>query len=123
MSISNFINKEVKKIGPSASGSSASKDPLLDEIIQYTSLDVNFSLGEINFVLFQSSRKCETSPDVSIEFLTPDGDVLPSQLTENIQEPIEELPPTPPQQILSIDIRRLEAHFVSKTYESVATVK
>ncbi|EDW46783.1 GM20965, partial [Drosophila sechellia] len=123
MSISNFINKEVKKIGPSASVSSASKDPLLDEIIQYTSLDVNFSLGEINFVLFKSSQKCETSPDVSIEFLTPDGDVLPSQLIENVQEPIEELPRTPPQQILSIDIRRLEAHFVSKTYESVATVK
>ncbi|KMY92020.1 vacuolar protein sorting-associated protein 13 [Drosophila simulans] len=123
MSISNFINKEVKKIGPSASVSSASKDPLLDEIIQYTSLDVNFSLGEINFVLFKSSQKCETSPDVSIEFLTPDGDVIPSQLIENIQEPIEELPRTPPQQILSIDIRRLEAHFVSKTYESVATVK
>ncbi|XP_052841610.1 intermembrane lipid transfer protein Vps13 [Drosophila gunungcola] len=123
MSISNFINKEVKKIGPATSGTSSKAAPMLDEITQYTNLDVNFSLGEIYFVLFQSSTRSETSSDVSIEFLTPDSDQLPSQLTEPVAEPIERPPRTPPQQILSIDIRRLEAHFASRTYESVATVK
>ncbi|XP_017049520.1 vacuolar protein sorting-associated protein 13 [Drosophila ficusphila] len=124
MSISNFINKEVKKIGPVASPAQSIKTSSLDEITQYTNLDVNFSLGEINFVLFQSSVRSDSTSDVSIEFLTPEGEHLPSQLAAP-QEPAYEPPPlqTPPRQILSIDIRRLEAHFVSRTYESVATVK
>jgi len=77
MSISNFINKEVKKIGPSASSAPSAKASLVDEVTQYTNLEINFSLGEIYFVLFQSSRRSETSSDVSIEFLTPEGDAAP----------------------------------------------
>ncbi|XP_016940577.3 intermembrane lipid transfer protein Vps13 [Drosophila suzukii] len=125
MSISNFINKEVKKIGPSASSAPSAKASLVDEVTQYTNLEINFSLGEIYFVLFQSSRRSETSSDVSIEFLTPEGDPAPPQLSMNlpVEEPVERPPRTPPRQIISIDIRRLEAHFVARTYESLATVK
>jgi len=53
------------------------------------------------------------------------GDPAPPQLSMNlpVEEPVERPPGTPPRQIISIDIRRLEAHFVARTYESLATVK
>ncbi|XP_017078120.1 vacuolar protein sorting-associated protein 13 [Drosophila eugracilis] len=123
MSISNFINKEVKKISSVSSSGPIGKDNSLEEVIQYTNLDVNFSLGEIYFVLMQSSKRSLTTSDISIEYHTPEGEHHPSQIDDLTEEPIERPPRSPPQQILSIDICRLEAHFVSRTFESVASVK
>lgn len=124
MSISNFLNKEVKKMS-TGSGPGTKTSTTYDEILQYTNLDVSFTLGEIYFVLFQSSRRSETGSDVSIAYLTPSGMRLPAAVDEPPQEEDspDRTPRTPPRQLLSVDIRRLEAHFASRTYESVASVK
>ncbi|KAH8275295.1 hypothetical protein KR026_004712 [Drosophila bipectinata] len=120
VSISNFINKEVKKI---SSTQESKNEPLSGEIVQYTNLEVNFSLGNISFGLFQGIRS-EFSSTVSVEYLTPEGDRMPVPVVpdavEPTQEPVRDLPP---HQILSIEVRRLEAYFAARTYESVATVK
>ncbi|XP_017019677.1 intermembrane lipid transfer protein Vps13-like [Drosophila kikkawai] len=96
------FNKEVKKKIVLPTAQPAMPEVVPQEITQYTNMEVNFSLGEVYFVLFQSSRWNETRAKVSF---------------------LGELPAETGCQILSIDILRVEAYFVSRTYESVASVK
>lgn len=123
VSISNFINKEVKKI---SAPQESKKNPFAGEIVQYTNLEVNFSLGNISFSLFQGIIS-ENSSNVSIEYMTPEGDHLPLPGipgTPPTPAPTpEQVRDLPPHQILSVEVRRLEAYFATRSYESVATVK
>ncbi|KAH8237095.1 hypothetical protein KR038_004232 [Drosophila bunnanda] len=119
MSISTFLNKEVKKM---STGQSATAAVPYHEMTQYTNLDVNFSLGEINFVLLQSSRLGETSSHISVQYVDVSDTRSPTVTTRQTLEE-DRLPTSPAHQILSIDIRRLEAHFAARTYESVASIK
>ncbi|XP_017018537.1 intermembrane lipid transfer protein Vps13 [Drosophila kikkawai] len=114
MSISTFLNKEVKKMNVGATAQAATPAVAFDEITQYTNLDVNFSMGEIYFVLFQSDRWNETSTNNS---------GMPTIVEQALETPEEGHRVPTARQILSIEIRRLEAHFTSRTYESVAAVK
>ncbi|KAH8253644.1 hypothetical protein KR032_006328 [Drosophila birchii] len=116
MSLSNFINKEVKKMNAPQAATPAATH----EITQYTNLEVNFSLGEINFVLFQSSTWSETSSNISVHYIDAAGVRFPAESEPAASESRAVIPA---EQILSIDIRRLEANFTSRTYESVAEVK
>ncbi|XP_034653735.1 vacuolar protein sorting-associated protein 13 [Drosophila subobscura] len=126
-SLSNFINKEVIKFG---SNVGSSKATAVEEIIQYTNLEVNFSLKEISFGLYQSNRLCENDSDVTVEFLTPEGTQLPSpvdgpQTTTSTAEtsPEASFARRSSPQILSVQMHQLEATLAQRTYETVATVK
>ncbi|EDW71988.1 uncharacterized protein Dwil_GK10679 [Drosophila willistoni] len=118
-SLSNFINKEIKK--RNTESAVAIKKPLdIDEITQYTNVEVNFSLNEISLRLYQSQRLCENDSVVTQEFVTPEqepstslqhGDLLDIENTRRAQE------------ILSLQVLQVEAYLAQRTYETVATLK
>ncbi|XP_026840774.1 vacuolar protein sorting-associated protein 13 [Drosophila persimilis] len=126
-SLSSFLNKDVIKFGGSNGGNTATS--AVEEIIQYTNLEVNFSLKEISFGLYQSNRLCENDSDVTIEFLTPEGTAMPSpmdapQPKTTVEEPsLEAAFARRSPQILSVQVHQLEATLSQRTYETVATVK
>lgn len=119
-SISNFINREIKK----RSNLSVPKSVDAVEIVQYTNLEVNFSLKEISLTLYQSNKISEVSSNAATPFVTPELEV-PNYSVGAVAEIDSNITPCQQsaQQILSMQVLQLDACLAQRTYETVATLK
>lgn len=119
-SISNFINREIRK----RKIANPSKLSIDEEIIQYTNVEVNFSLKEIYIILNQSQKLCEVYSSSVTPFQTPDTDegmsaVTASETTLNSKITSSEQS----QSILSLQVLQVEAYMAQRTFETVAKLK
>ncbi|XP_030555732.1 vacuolar protein sorting-associated protein 13 [Drosophila novamexicana] len=126
-SISNFLNREIKK-RPAAPP--PSNTLIQEEIIQYTNVELNFSLKEISLTLFQSNAMCETSSGAtSTAFATPEQenissrDTFDTSLDEITTDMLVRRFSRPSEHILSIKVLQVEAYMAQRTYETVASAK
>ncbi|EDW02215.1 vacuolar protein sorting-associated protein 13 [Drosophila grimshawi] len=129
-SISNLINRELKR----RTNTSSARTVLDEELIQYTNVEVNFSLNQLSITLYQSSSNItgtDAASGAETPFVTPEqenmsiaqesstamdssglnSDVLLSDLSRASKH------------ILSLQILQLEAYMAQRTYETVASVK
>ncbi|XP_030388188.1 vacuolar protein sorting-associated protein 13 [Scaptodrosophila lebanonensis] len=119
-SISNFINKEIMR-RTTTLASPASKTLLEEELIQYTNVEVNFSLNEISVALFQSAKLCENNSGTSTTYTTPVMDFV--QLSAITVKSGTSNSLDNRQQILSMQILKLEAFLAQRSFETVASLK
>lgn len=126
-SISNFLNREIKK-RPAAPP--PSNTLIQEEIIQYTNVELNFSLKEISLTLFQSNAMCETSSGTtSTAFATPEQenissrDTFDTSLDEITTDMLVRRFSRPSEHILSMKVLQVEAYMAQRTYETVASAK
>lgn len=115
-SISNFINREIKK---RAAPSSIIKPTVEAEITQYTNVELNFSLKKISIKLVEANRLCETEKTEEAEgsFVSPDlSTTTHSQLSSG--SAIQYL-----NQTLFFEILQVETYMAQRTYETVASIK
>lgn len=123
-SISNFLNRENKKRNEKAKTKMALAD---DEVVQYTFMEVNFSLNEVYLVLNQTSKKADPD-DIDIEspFLTPEDHPV-AQSAKAILPKSPELLQSDnvgtTQHILSFQVLKLEAQMAQRSFETVAVLK
>lgn len=120
-SISNFINRELKKRMSSSQG----KISVDEEIIQYTNVEVNFSLNEILIVLNQSKKLCEVPSGTATPFLTPDGgsEVMSQNDASELSLKLTTSSAETSQPILSLQVLQVEAYMAQRTFETVAKLK
>lgn len=118
-SISNFLNREIKKRNEKAKTKLELQD---DEVVQYTNIEVNFTLNEIYLVLNKSSKKIEPDAiDIESPFLTPEDHPV-SQITGSPVLAQSDYVGTS-QHILSFQVLKLEAQMAQRTFETVAVLK
>lgn len=118
-SISTFLNREIKKRNERAKTKLELQD---DEVVQYTNIEVNFSLNEIYLVLNKSPKKIEPDPiDIESPFLTPEDhpqEIVPKSPVFAQSDYVETS-----QHLLSLQVLKLEAQMVQRTFETVAVLK
>ncbi|XP_062132408.1 intermembrane lipid transfer protein Vps13 isoform X1 [Drosophila sulfurigaster albostrigata] len=125
-SISNFINRELKK----RSTTSVPKPvESVDEIIQYTNVEVNFSLREVSLTLYQSYQPSEliNLSDPTTPFVTPDeersANLSINSLAGVDSDMLLRRTSQSSRHILSVQVLQLDASLAQRTYETVATLK
>ncbi|TDG48268.1 hypothetical protein AWZ03_005223 [Drosophila navojoa] len=115
-SISNFINREIKR---RTTPVPEAEQTLQDEIIQYTQVEVTFSLQKITLRLTESNRRCETDADTESTYATPELETLTSSgELSTLTDPQQEV-----NQTLLFEILQVETYMAQRTYETVASVK
>lgn len=118
MSVTNFLNQEGRK--SKRSSKNIPDQSLTTEVVQYTSLEVNFALKHFGITLFRScgpNEECKyddsTESSPTDEFATPVDDMNVLQQVSEVQN----------LKILSLQILNLEAHMAQRTFELVANAK
>ncbi|KAM8714231.1 hypothetical protein ACLKA7_014379 [Drosophila subpalustris] len=121
-SISNFINREIKK----RSNIAVAKSMEIVELVQYTNVEVNFSLKEISLTLYQSAAQLsEVSSDAATPFITPEAeepDFSVGTVAEIDSDMMVRRQSLSSQHILSMQVLQVEACLAQRTYETVATL-
>ncbi|XP_034479091.1 vacuolar protein sorting-associated protein 13 isoform X2 [Drosophila innubila] len=121
-SISNFINREIKK----RSTLTVPKTVEAMELVQYTNLEVNFSLKEISLNLYKSNQVSEVASDAATPFITPEAEVSNfsvATVAEIDSDVMIRRQSQSAQHILSMQVLLLDACVAQRTYETVATLK
>ncbi|KAH8307603.1 hypothetical protein KR044_004766 [Drosophila immigrans] len=124
-SISNFINREIKKRSTTAVAKPVDN---VTEIIQYTNVEVNFSLKEVSLTLYQSQSPSESGPSQGMTpFVTPEGERSINESVNSLlgmdSDMMLRRRSLTSQHILSVQVLQLDASLAQRTYETVATLK